>query len=1181
VTPFVPTDEQRRAIEHPLADACVTAGAGSGKTAVLAARYLHLVLEHHLPVRRVAALTFTEKAAAQMRERIARELEARGRLGERAEIEFAPISTIHAFCARLLRLHAVDAGLDPAFQVLDEDEALLLREDAWDEAVARLVREGSGDVGVLQAIGPGKDDLLAFLERVRGAGTPPSVLAWRAGPEPFETVAARVEARARELLDAIDPSDGALVARARAFVGRLGEALAPTPQRAWGVVALAGEVNAVAPDRGRGPRPFQAARKALREALDAVREAAVDEVGHREIASRVRAVLAAVDARYARMKDERGALDFTDLEIEALALLDRLAAKGRRVAHAPAALLVDEYQDTNPLQARLLERLRSAPSPLFSVGDPKQSIYRFRRADVRVIAAEAERVGEAGRHVLRATFRARPELVDCLNGIHERLFADGAAGVAYVPLQAAGAFRDAEGPDVDLVVVDGGADCPADDRRAHEARWIASWIRDLVARGVPRAKVVRDAEGREEPSRPLSYGDVALLLRARTSLTIYEDALAACDVPFHTHKGRGFFQTEEIVDLVRALRVVQDPADDHALACLVTGPVLGGTDDDLLRVFPDPASRAAPGAAWGRLVAGAQGRVAGVVDTILRLRREALAGRLGRAVEGVLDDLGLMEAALMQPDGARRGANLRKAVALARDLERTGREGLEDLLRTLERQRDREIAESEAALGRAGEDVVRINTVHGAKGLEYPVVILADVGRRPPARREPVGFDGEGAFALSIRHPLEGRPLQGAAKRALDDEEARREEQEARRLLYVATTRAEERLLLVGSCAGRKKADGRLKDLLGWGPWLVDAIGSEPDTEPHEVAYGRGRLRLALVDPLPETPAAPRVAPTLAPGAASRARADALLAAAAAPAAPLGDTPYAVTVSDLLDFARSPADHYRHRLEPRELPAVGAAPEPDDASSAPPEEDPFAARRAERLTLWDEALLDTDAPRAALGRAVHRLIERWVPGTEAPPETEVTRVLAGEIGGPASDELVSLAREMVRRFLASPSGRDLAAAERAGWDARREVSFHARIRFPAGAVVGGFDSLLVRGSIDLWLPDASGRIRLLDHKTNPPGPRLPTPEAVAAHYAWQLRLYALAAERLLGEEVSGAALLLLDPGWGPEAIEVPVDVRGAALEEARRLCRAYAVACLEGRWPTSWADLLPMPAPSA
>ena len=1190
---FVPTPEQRAAIEHPLADACVTAGAGSGKTAVLTARFVHLVDRHALPVRRVAALTFTEKAAAQMRERIAAALEARGRHADLEELEFAPISTIHAFCARLLRLHAVDAGLDPAFQVLDESESLLLREDAWDEALLHLVRTGSSDVAALARIATTdpRAELLDLLERVRGSGVAPSALTWQTGAPDLAAAAHSVEGCLGDLLAEAGAADAVAEARAREVAIRLRAALGDDTDRAdrgWRLRALVSEVKAVKPERGTGKVPLQKARKALAESVAQAAAAGLDVVGRETVVEPVARLLGVVDRRYEELKGDRGALDFTDLELRTLRLLEDLHVRGRRVAQTPAALLVDEYQDTNPLQARLLAALRGMGTPQFSVGDPKQSIYRFRRADVRVIGAEAERVGAAGRHVLQATFRARPELVDCLNGLHAPLFAGGAAGVEHVPLRAEGTFREAAGPDLELVVLDAGPGVLADDRRAQEAHWIATWIRDLVQREMPRAKVETDERGEELPPRALSYGDVAILLRARTSLTLYEDALSALEIPFHTHKGRGFFQTEEIVDLVNALRVIHDPADDHAFACFLTGPVVGATDADLLHLFPDPSEGPRrPGAAWSCFAEHAAGqgarpsspqqtsRFAAVVPIIERLRREALAGHLGRVVEGVLRELGLLEVALLQPDGARRGANLRKAVAVAREMERSGREGLDDLLRRLEMLKDREVAESEAALGREGEDVVRINTVHGAKGLEYPVVILADIGRKAAGGRETIHVDGEGAFAARLVHPLEGESATPAGFETLAAEEQAREEEESCRLLYVGTTRAEERLLLVGTCAGTKKKDGNLKEFAGWGPWLVDALGHQPVAEPTEIDYGRGRAVVRLVDPL-EAPTRHGTPVALgAPSAAACVAADALLDRATEPVAPLGDTPFAVTVSELLEFAVSPAAHRKRQLEPRVLPELRGPSEPEDPASGEESVDPHAARREERARLWDEGhVIDGGLDRAALGRALHALLETLGPGADQATAEALERVLGSEFGAEVPEGAAALLESMVSRFVASQTGGTVSRALEAGLDVRREIAFHARIRFPAGATVGDFDSLLVRGSIDLWHPDVEGRIHVVDHKTNPKSARLPTPEAVAAHYAWQLRLYALATERLRGQDVAGARLLLLDPSWGPNAIEVPVDVSGPALEETRRLCRAYAVAALEGRWPTSWEELL-------
>ncbi len=1171
MSPFEATAEQRRAITHPLEDLCVVAGAGSGKTAVLTARYARLVVEHGLDIRRVAALTFTEKAAAEMKGRIARALDEGGRRGLAEDVEFAPISTIHGFCARLLRLHAIDAGVDPAFRVLDEAEARLLREDATRRALEEIGRRDPDQLAPLVETPLDADALGRLLQDVREAGTSPSDLVWHHGVGAARDRGA-LEEGARLFAEAFAAEDDApIAALGRAALAEVRDAL---DGDAWALLAAREAVIAVKYEgRRRGRKAFTSTKKALAEALGALAAAALDERGERVILPALRVLLGSIDQAYAALREEQGALDFTDLEREAIRLLERLRARGRRIRLAPRALLVDEMQDTNPLQARLIALLRGAHCPLFSVGDPKQSIYRFRGADVRVLEDERDRAGEAGAAELTATFRARPGLVAVLNELTRRLFADGKAGVAAGALVARGSFYDGDGPDVEMIVVDAGAGVDSEVRREAESRWIARRIRDLLEAPTPRLRIERGPDDEPAPPRPLSYRDVAILFRARSHLSLQEEALRREGIPFVTHRGRGFFQAPEIVDLVHVLRTVHDPADDHAFACFLTGPACAVTDDDLLRYFaPKERGADATGRAWEVFTreSEAGGAHEGAWRTVERLRREAAAGRLGRVVEGALFDLGLLAAALLLPEGDRRAMNLRKIVGIARKLERGGRHDLGDLLRHLETLRDLEIPEAEAATGGPDEDAVRLLTVHAAKGLEFPVVVLADVGRKPPNVEHVVLFDRGHSLATKIRHPLEGTGVMTAGLDDLREREKRLQEEEDRRLLYVAMTRAEERLVIVGSCAGLTR-DDRPKELRGWGRMLFEAVGEMPERDAAHLDLGEGVLRLARVDAPPERPEpASETVETPASGDGG-AQARHRLERAREDVAPLGDTPFVVTVSELLAFARSPAGLWRSRHE-RERPWAPDPPAEGDAADAGGTVDEARARARERAERFDEHHPEGPLDRAALGRALHAVLERLGPSGEAVPDAGIDLALETEFDG-APPEARPLLLRMVERFRASGVGRRTARllAERA--DVRREVAFHARIRFPRGARVAGFEALLVRGAIDLWLPGTDGA-EIVDYKTNAPGGHFATPEAVAAHYAPQLRLYALAAERLLGSDVAGARIVLLDPEWGDAAPEVEVDVRGAVLEDARRLCQAYALACFEDRWPADWRALL-------
>ena len=1184
---------QARAVGSAFADALVTAGAGSGKTRVLSERFVHLVRAGHVALRRLAALTFTEKAAAQMRDRIAglfreRQLALGATDGEeharlaalRADVEFAPISTIHAFCALLLRQHAVEAGVDPSFQVLDGVESDLLLDDAASLAENLIAEQSPELIAVLHALpGQPRAKLVALIQTLRGAGCDPGELQWRDGGLDLQATVVAVEDALRDfalvgdqLEDARQPLHGDAVALVGAALQQVG---ADDEAAAFLCAQAATQVKHLA-----GPRKrlYTAPRVALERGLLALTAGLLDAWGARRFLPALRRVLSIYAQAYEALKDERGALDFTDLELRARDVLRRAHDAGRPLDLAPQALLVDEFQDTNPLQAEILALLRAADVPQFSVGDPKQGIYRFRRADVHVMLREQERVGAAARFPMNTSYRACAPLVLGINAMNAALFADGRAGVDYEPLAAAAPFLPPDGPAIEFAVIDGSGAGNLEAARAIEAAWIAERIARLVEDATPRLKPQRDAQGRPTGASvgPLRYGDVAVLFRATSSLPIYERALEARGVPYLTQTSRGFFRAEEISDLLHVLRVIHNPADRFALAAFATGPAVAATDLELLRWF-GKGDDLTP---WQRMrsEAAAGGPHRHVLETLEALRIEAGDGSLATAVERALTELGLYETALLRPGGDRAAANLRKAVEFARRLDRGGRRGLADLLRHLATLRDRQATEAEAPIGGEIDDVVRLTTVHGAKGLEYPIVFVADIGRKEPGRRPELLFDGARDIAVKLQDPLEGTSCEPGGWTQIAEREKEEEAQEALRVLYVAMTRAEERLVLTGSCTGPTKK-GEPAYFAGWGRALWDVLDLPFEHGQRDVVLPAGggaeaTVRVYVVDgagvPRPAPVEVRADVPVATEAALVEARAR--LAAAAADVAPLGHTRYVVSVSELLAFAESPQRYYLERVVLAGGRVRGAAAWDAPAHDVEPAgEDAHAARRAARAALWDEppepeATLD----RAAVGRAVHAVLEHVRAGDVTVPATVLERAVGAEGG---DETFAAAVGAMAQRFLDAPLGAALRAALREGLDVRGEVALHARIRFPGGEPVGGFDSLLVKGSIDLWLPTAEG-VLVVDHKTNRKGGAFRSAEALAAHYAWQLRLYALATERALGADVAGARLALLDPGWGAGALEVEVDVSGPQLEEARRLCRAFAVAELEGRYPEDWQTLL-------
>ena len=1196
---------QKRAVQHSFSDALVTAGAGSGKTRVLSERFVHLVRGKDVPLRRLAALTFTEKAAAQMRARIADLFRRHGHEEQSADVEFAPISTIHAFCALLLRQHAIEAGVDPAFRVLDGVESELLLTEAAQLAENGLTEEQRDLLQAFAFLGhEPRAALLDLLRNVRGAGLAPEEVEWQAGGGDLLAAAAGVQ-EALEDFSGIDtylpeerqPAHGEALRRIEeALQGLRGDDEDLTPFLAAGAQA------AVAGLKGPRQRAYTGGRKAMEVALAALTGALLDVWGERILLPALKEILRLYEDAYSALKDERTALDFTDLELRTRDVLLRTAQANKSLDLAPAGLLVDEFQDTNPLQAEILELLR-AHAPQFSVGDPKQSIYRFRGADVSVILAEEERVGADACHPMNASYRACKELVGGINALNDRLFDGGAAGVRYEPLEAVATYAPAPDAPLEFVVVDAGSESKKDQARPLEAAWIAERIAQLTDGTHMRLKQGPDGES----VGPIRRGDIAILVRSRKGLPHYEAALEARGIPFLTQSSVGFFVAEEISDLMEILRVVHNPDDRYALACAAAGPTMGASSGELLRWFGE--GEVPP---WERMVAEASagGPHAAAVRALQLIREEAVRGSMARAVEMVLYDLGLLETALLLPGGDRCAANLRKAVAFARRLDESGRRGLGDLLRHLETLREREMGEAEAPVGGEADDVVRLTTIHSAKGLEYPVVFVADVGSQTRSNSPTIFFDGKRRLSARVSDPFEGLASKPAGYDMISAADKTAGEEESLRLLYVAMTRAEERLLLTGVCTGTTKSTGQPKLLYGWGRTIWNALGAPFEPGDHALELDQSgtdvpaRVCVRIVDgatvPQPERAGTSEpVTPVPSVEVTARERAELVLGETKRPVAPLGHTRYVVSVSELLTFAASPQRYYTECVIGAGARAAASAlwdaPAQEDGSSSDGSA-PVDGRRAARLIEWDEtewdeasdanaglgdaavgntavgntAVGNTAVGRAAIGRAVHAVIERLGANDTKVPAALLDLATREEDGDDAFRAAVA---EMSERFVHSDVGVQMRAALSSGSDVRREVDFHARIRFPGGERVAGFDSLLVKGSIDLWLPTPEG-VQLIDHKTNQAGALFRTPEDLARHYSWQLRLYTLAAERLLGEDVAGAGLLLLDPGWGAQAVDVPVDISGDALEETRRLCRAFAIAELEGRYPATWQALL-------
>jgi ATP-dependent exoDNAse (exonuclease V) beta subunit len=810
------TAEQLAAIERRRGDLLLDAGAGSGKTSVLVERFARSVIDDGVEVSAILVITFTDKAAAELRDRIRARLRALGAVDAARATEGAFISTIHGFCARVLRAGALQAGLDPEFAVLDEVRADRLRVVAFARALDSVAARDRRLVDLIAAygVGPLRAATASVHDQLRSAGFSSPRL-----PEitlPAQDGSARLASAARALLSelAAVPDPGARVLDAIGRVERAIEIAVAGAEAVWPPalwqLALRNGAAALGTD----------ACEQYREALSGFRAAAgaLAAVPVRDVLDEL---LAAYASEYSRAKRDASGLDFDDLELGARELLRSDAALRERYAARFDAIMVDELQDTNAVQLGLIESI--ARDNLFTVGDAQQSIYGFRHADVELFSDRGRRLAQTGARLTLATnFRSRPEILRVINHGFEPVLGGSANGGSgeFIRLQPGRSDEPAAGePRSELLLVDKGADWELEGMaapwRLAEARALARRIGELADDGT-------------------AAGEIVVLLRAMTDVRVYERALERLGLATYVIGGRGYWDHPQIVDLVAYLRALHNPLDEEALYGVIASP-LGGASLDALVVISDAVreSRRDP---WSLIRSG------DVTEVLSADDRERLArfaswfadqrGRVARfavdeLIDGALTASGYDLAMLAMPGGVRRLANVRKLMRLAREHEATAGRGLQGFVLSLQ-QRAAEgqgRREGEAPVEGEGLDAIRLMTIHRAKGLEFHTVCVADLGRSVRPRSEIVRVSGDGR-RLGLRLARAGDGERGSAL-AFDElriEATAAAESEERRLFYVAMTRAQERLVLSGAAklSGWLDGSGRV----GGGPiaWIGPAF---------------------------------------------------------------------------------------------------------------------------------------------------------------------------------------------------------------------------------------------------------------------------------------------------------------------------------------------------------------------
>ena len=1122
------TREQRAAVADRAGSALLAANAGSGKTAVMVERFVEAVRVDGTGVRAVLALTFTEKAAGELRERVRRRFAELGEAEHARAIEGAWIGTIHGFCARILRAHPLAAGLDPRFEVLDEAAAARLAAGAYDAALeAWTARRGREAIDLAAAYPVDlRPMVLGAHATLRSRGqTRPALPLPPARPVPDPAALRPARAAAAAQLGA-----GPNGKRVDAALGALGAcaALLDELTAAPGRVPLPHELDPAA--LGAGAKALsEPPCEVYREALGAYRQACADHHARAAVVL-IDELLEAFAAAYAEAKAARAAVDFEDLELGVRDLFAAEPGVRRRWSERFELLMVDEFQDTNRLQLDVLEALER--DNLFAVGDEFQSIYGFRHADVEIFrerraALAAERVRS-----LRANFRSGEELLDVLDGAFAPVF-----GERFAPL-VAGGDRTPTDPDGALRLFDLGPP-PGEPPVELLLTDPAGWDEDALGLGGHGAPAGRRAEARllahrlraelDAGRRP---GEIVVLVRATGSLRLFEQALEEQGVPTYVVGGRGYWSGEQVRDGLAWLGALANPRDEPALYAVLASPFCGvGADALVLLAEAGRAGGAGPWAALrGAAAVAGNGAAPDWLGALADDQRERLlcfaavfASERERAerepVEALLERAvartGYDVAILARPGGERRMANLRKLMRLAREYERAEGRDLRGFTAYATTQDLAQAREGEAPLESEGLDAVRLMTIHRAKGLEFEVVCVADLGRAaaPGHDRLLIGRDGGvGLRLLGLGTGTAVKALDYAAIAAeLDADEAAEE----RRLLYVAMTRARERLILSGASDPGAWPGARPGGApVGWiAPALVDDPAAAftpaaPERTLERTWDGRtARLRVALNAPATVGAVLPRAAlapvarpPAAAPGTALPAAPRVLPAVARGRAAP-----QRLSYSALQAYARCPYRFYLQRvLRLPDDPVEGDIPAEGEVAGGPLADGDVVAAPA----------LDA----RARGSIAHRLLEDLDFARPAAPAPEAVRGLAAEAGIDLSAPDVEDIRAVVAAFAGSPLRGRLAAVR----DLRREAPF-------AFALDPGGSGPLVVGVLDVLAQEADGTALVVDYKTDRLEGADPA-DVVESGYATQRAVYALAALRAGAARAEVAYCFLERPG---------------------------------------------------
>lgn len=921
------TKEQQKVIDLRDRNILVSAAAGSGKTAVLVERIISMLTdpEHPMDVDRLLVVTFTEAAAAEMKERIRTAIEKKLAENPRQEhlkrqatlIHSAQITTIHSFCLSVVRDHFHAIDLDPGFRIGEEGELKLLEREVLGEILEEQYEEGEkGFLNFASAYGTGRSDkkledlILKIFQFSRSYPDSEKWLEDCVSAYQAESLEELEESRYIRLLIELVKKN---LQDAEAFLDRgiricrepdgpavYEEMMLDDRETVRGLLkkesyqALGKGFGNLSWMRLKACRDQEVSEEKILQ-VKGIREEVKDMV--KDLASQyfyeeAEVILADLKlcrpymeelarltklfaVRFEEKKRSRNLIDFSDMEQYALRILTR-EEHGRRVPSDIAEeyqrqfyeIMIDEYQDSNLIQETILTSISGVSKGrynIFMVGDVKQSIYRFRLSRPELFMEKFDTYdledGPRQRIDLHKNFRSRGQVLDSVNALFRKLMRRELGGIAYddrAALYVGASYPEGEGFDTEVLLVDteppegegasGGSDVPESAGPSAlelEARAIAGRIRGLLA----EQKVLDRESGNLRPAR---YGDIVVLTRSiRGSAEVFAEVLAKEGIPAHVGTREGYFSAQEVGLVLDYLRVLDNRRQDIPLAAVLASPMGELNSEELARIrgaYPEePFHQAVERCRREEEMEEISRKLEKCLGTMDRLRSLVPYTPMHELLQKVLKETGYGAYAAAMPGGIQKKANLEMLEEKARAFEATSYKGLFHFIRYIEQLEKYDVDYGEASIEDENSDAVRIMTIHKSKGLEFPIVFAAGMGKR---------FNMQDARSSVVLHPDLGIGLEAIdldsrtkspslIKKVIQKEEVMDSLAEELRVLYVAFTRAKEKLIITGTLAqAAQKAEaaksiildkeealpfGKLSRASVYWDWLLPALVSLPE----------------------------------------------------------------------------------------------------------------------------------------------------------------------------------------------------------------------------------------------------------------------------------------------------------------------------------------------------------------